>query len=511
MWDLPQTAASLTFAGVSGFILLWDVLLAGQIAQARRQARDFLAITALCGLFVAPAAVIALASSSADTGRTVAWVSWAWPATLGLFAVQSFLALRRGLVTSLISAPILALNLLLFGASLARYATVFWPGAPPTLLGLEVARSGTIGLFWDTSALWSPFAIQLPLLAPAYPARWRLSKTLRACLAIGAAAWSLVTIAQYPSAVRAVASFDDLTSEPQRERPRGDLMLGLRILPVLRGPPAAAALVRDLQVADTVGAEILSVVVTQDGGSPRALDSLASALEGLRRDSVLLVVSLGYGPRDAARLAASALAYRDRRLALVDQVVRRLRPDVLVPAADPFDAGRRVLGDVPLAWWTDFHTRAGQSVHRLRPRTRVVATASAFSTGDSLFYAWAAQSPQIDLLGLSFAATYRGGASMAARERTAERWMTGNTKAHWVVSVRTFPYVFGEAAQRSAIAGTFAWASRQPRVHAVIVDGAGDYDMLSGLRRANGVLRPAVGTLARARQALHEGARGSKE
>ena len=48
MWDLPQTAATFSFLGVSGFILLWDVLLAGQIAQARRQARDFLAITALC-------------------------------------------------------------------------------------------------------------------------------------------------------------------------------------------------------------------------------------------------------------------------------------------------------------------------------------------------------------------------------------------------------------------------------------------------------------------------------
>jgi hypothetical protein len=53
--------------------------------------------------------------------------------------------------------------------------------------------------------------------------------------------------------------------------------------------------------------------------------------------------------------------------------------------------------------------------------------------------------------------------------------------------------------------GTFAWASRHPRVTAVILDGAGDYDMLAGLQRADGAMRPAVATLARARQALQEG------
>ena len=120
VWDVPRDAATLAFAGVSAFILLWDVLLAGQIAQARRQAKDFLALTALCALFVAPAALIALAAPSAWTGRPVALVVWVWPATLGLFAVQSGLAFSRGLVTSLISAPIFAFNVLLFLASVAR-------------------------------------------------------------------------------------------------------------------------------------------------------------------------------------------------------------------------------------------------------------------------------------------------------------------------------------------------------------------------------------------------------
>jgi hypothetical protein len=501
---MPRDAAILTFGGVSVFILLWDVLLAGQIAQARRQARDFLAVTALCALFVAPAAVIALASPSAITGRTVSPVTWLWPATLGLFVLQSALALRRGLVTSLISAPILGLNVVLFGAAVARSLTSTWPDAPPALLGLDAAHASTMGLVWHRSALWSPLAVQLPLLAPAYPARWRVSKTLRACLAIGAAAWTLLTVVEYPSGVRAVATFASLSGAPLQERPQRDLALGLRILPALNGPPPAAALQRDLLLADSLGASILSVVITPDGTSGPALDSLASALAGLRRDSVVLAIAIGYERDDGRRFLLSPAAYRDRRLDLVDRVMRRVRPDVLLPAVDPLEAGRQALGSVSVAWWTDYHARAADLAHRLRPRTLVGATVSAFTPEDSTFHRWALGTPGIDFVGLSLAPTFRGGGSLAARLRAAERWMIGQVKPHWVVSVRAYPYVFGEAAQQSALVGSFAWASRQPRVVAVIVDGAGDYDMLTGLQRADGNFRPAVATLARAQRALIE-------
>ena len=505
MWDVPQDAVTLTFAGVSAFVLVWDVWLAGQIAQARRQAKDFLAITALCGLFVAPAAVIALAQSSAYTGRTVALVTWVWPATLGLFVVQSSLAFSRRLVTSLISAPILVFNLLLFVAAVARYTTTRWAGAPAVLLGVEVAHTSTMGLVWQQAALWSPLVVQLPLLVPAYPARWRVSKTLRACLALGAAAWTMVTIAEYPAAVRAVATFGSLTTEPLQERPRGDLALGVRILPDLRGPPSAVALERDLPLADSLGARILSVVVIPGAAGPLSLDSLAAALAPWRTDSVLLAVSLGWGRDDAARMADAPLSYRDRRLAAIDQVVRRLRPDLLVPAADPMDAGQRAPASVPLAWWTDYHTRAARLAHTLRPRTQVAVSIAAFTAGDSLRYNWAARAPGVDVIGFAFAPTFRGGGSLAARQRVAARWMDGNRKPHWVISVRAYPYVFGEDAQQSALLGTFSWASRQPRVRAVVIDAAGDYDVLTGLQRADGQFRPAVLSLARAQRALQEG------
>ena len=52
---LPRDWLSLSWYAFSALALLWDVFLAGQIAQARRQSRVFLGITALCGLFIVPA------------------------------------------------------------------------------------------------------------------------------------------------------------------------------------------------------------------------------------------------------------------------------------------------------------------------------------------------------------------------------------------------------------------------------------------------------------------------
>ena len=66
-----------------------------------------------------------------------------------------------------------------------------------------------------------------------------------------------------------------------------------------------------------------------------SLDSLNAALAPLRSDSVLLAVSLDFDRNDGERYRQSPLAYRDRRLAALDRVVRRLRPDILLPAAAP--------------------------------------------------------------------------------------------------------------------------------------------------------------------------------
>jgi hypothetical protein len=84
-----------------------------------------------------------------------------------------------------------------------------------------------------------------------------------------------------------------------------------------------------------------------------------------------------------------------------------------------------------------------------------------------------------------------GGASLSARLRLADRWMRRSTKEQWIFSARAFPRTFGEGNQERAIWGIVAWATSQAKVRAVIVDGAGDYEAVVGLRAPGGRLRPA--------------------
>jgi hypothetical protein len=502
--ELPHTVAALTWLTASAFILLWNILLAGQIAQARGQSRAFIAVTALCGLFVAPGVLVAIAAPNPITGRAIHLVGWLWPVTLALFVIQGALAVRRRLVSSFLAIPILASNVVLFLVASVRFASQYTSDIPAPISGITAAHASVLGLVWGREALWSPLALQLPLLVPAFPARWRLSKTLRALLSASAAVTALLVAIEYAPGTRAVATFGQFAGAPLQERPQGDLGFGLRILPTLRGAPASVALQRDLPLADSLGVSVVLVRVTPSGARALPLDSLNVSLAPLRTDSVLLAVSLGFDRQDRQRYAASPADYRDRRLAALEQVMRRLRPDVLMPATDLLEEGQLAVGDIGTGWWTEYLTAAARSAHELRPRTRVATTVSAFTTADSALYAWAVRSPDIDLVGFSFSASFGGGASLAARHRVAQRWMLEAQKPHWVFAARAYPWVFGERSQELAMLGSLTWATRQPRIQVVVFDGAGDYDALTGLRTSGGRLRPAVASLDRARRALEE-------
>jgi hypothetical protein len=64
--------------------------------------------------------------------------------------------------------------------------------------------------------------------------------------------------------------------------------------------------------------------------------------------------------------------------------------------------------------------------------------------------------------------------------------------------------VHGEKSQELALWGVLAWATSQPQIKGLVVNQAGDYDVLSGLRSANGRYRSAVGALIRAEKGLAE-------
>jgi hypothetical protein len=246
-------------------------------------------------------------------------------------------------------------------------------------------------------------------------------------------------------------------------------------------------------------------VIDPSGARAAALDSLARSLEEERRDSVLLIVAVGYDRRDAEAYRASPRAYMRTRLAAVDRIVRRLRPDIILPARDPYAEGTRLLGRVPLGWWQEYLRTAAANTRKVSNRVRIGVSASSFVGDDSLLYAWANRSDApVDVVGFSFYPSYDGGGSLRARLHVADRWMRRSTKPNWVFSSGAYPVTHGETSQARALWGTLSWATSHDAVKGLVVESAGDYDTLTGLRAPSGRIRPALATLERAVAAIAE-------
>ena len=492
------------FYAASALVLLWDVFLAGQIAQLRRAPRFFRGVTALGGLLIAPATLVAVTSASILNGRAIHVIAWVWPLTLAIFALQAAYAVGRRLVTPFIGLPIAAYDIIVAASAFVRYEAYSGQDPSAGALAIAAAQSSALGLMIGRVALFSPFAVQLPFLAPAYPARWRVSATVRGTLAILALGFAIVFVAQLPSGVVAVRSYASYSLERLQERPRGDFTIGLRVLPPLTDAPPPLALRSDMALVDSVGLGAIAVVIDPSGARLAALDSLARSLEEDRRDSVLLIVSVGYDRNAREAFRASPAAHMRARLAAVDRIVRRLRPDIILPARDPYTEGTRAMGRVPLVWWEEFLRQAAANTRRVSNRVRVGVAASAFIGADSSLYAWASRpgSP-IDVVAFSFYPSYDGGGSLSARLHVADRWMRNATKSHWVFA-GAFPVTHGESSQARALWGTLAWATSHEPVKGLIVESAGDYDAATGLRAPGGRVRPALATLERAVAAMAE-------
>lgn len=495
----------LAYLAMNALALVWDLQIAVRVVQSRRGTTTFRAVTALAALLVVPGLLIALAASTNPSGRAVWAVEWLWPALLFLCVIQAMLALVRHADAPLVGLPWATFNTVLLAAAVARFATTLVQDPAPTVLAASGAHAGAVAFLVGREALFTPLALQVPILAPPFPGHSRLGRGIRSLLGV----WAVLTIvlvgAEYPGAVYAAASWAPFGADRLQARPAGDLAVGIRILPKLSGPPTSLAVREDLALADSIGGNAIAILLEPRAASARTLDALAALLEPRRRDSTRIVVMIGYGAEEARAWRENEAAVLRRRLAVVEEVTRRLRPDVLFPAHDPLTAGVRTLGDVPARWWRAYLREAAATAHRVRPRTRVGVSVSAFTAADSALYTWASQpGTPIDVLGLSILPSYGGGASVAARLRAAERWMSASRKPHWVIARGAYPRLWGERNQERALWGTLAWATRQPLVRGFIVDGAGDYEAITGLRAPGGRLRSAVDMLARARRALWE-------
>ncbi len=499
-----NTVIPLAHFALSFVIIVWDIVLAGRIAQLRQASRSFAAMSGLAALLVLPAAILQLATSTVVTGRAVVAVDWIWPAALVLFAVQAVYALVWRLVNPTWGVPIAAYDIVVAIVGLVRYSMAHGMPIPDFLLVLMAAQSNALAFLDGPAALASPFFLMVPMVSPAFPALRPLTASFRFVLSLMAVGWLVVVTINLPAAATAVRSYDAHAGERLTER-NGNFAVGVKLLPDAANPPPPAAIVNDIALADTLGVAVVKVIVVPDA-SNRVLDSLSHSLDQLQRDSVLLIVSLGYRGDLMPELRHARLN-EAQRLAAIPRIVRHLDPDVLLPAEDPYGEGARLLGRLSVQRWTDYITRAAQAGRRVNPRLRIGVSISAFDSRDSALYAWAAApgSP-VDIVGFSLYPTRDGAAALDASTRAADRWMQimPPAKDHWIFATGGFPLGHGERSQEEVIWDAMSWATAHTAIKGLVVHETGDYGKSMGLVAPNGRRRPATYALMRALRALRE-------
>ena len=494
------------YLALSIAMIAWDILMAGRIANLRRTPRRFQMITGIGGLLIVPALVVAYTSQSLLYGRAIILVDWLWPFTAILFVVQTVYALFRRLVTPLLGLPLLVYNLVIATVAVTKF--VIMRGGSPADFGLmlNAAQASMLGTyFFGTPALWNAIYIQVPLFAPSLPARWSFTRLARVAVAGSAIAMTALVLVELPGAYAAIRTYALHANDQLQEHPDGDFRIGLKIFPDLRSGPPPLAIRYDLELADTLDVDAISVVIDPEAARGLALDSLARSIEQARADSTLLIVALGYPKKGEEEFRQSREAYTVARLKDIDRIARRLKPDYLIPAVDPLEEGTRILGETSPQYWIDYFSRASRVAHYIFPRIKVGVPISSYGTRDSTLYAWAARpgSP-IDVIGFSLFPDFDGAKWLNTYLSVAQRWMQQfpKPKEHWVFAAGGYPLAHGEENQRRWIWGVLAWATAQTPIKGLVVYEGGDYNSVRGLRAPGGRLRPATDAILRAEKGL---------
>ncbi len=497
----------------NGVVVIWDVVLTGRMAQVRTLPRPFVFLTGLAGFLLVPALVIHLATSDAVTGRSVTAVDWLWPVTVVLFALQAIYAGARRLVNPFVGFFVALYDIIVASDAVLRFVASRGTPLPGAALVVLAATSSAFAfLSVSPTIIASPLFFFVPMTAPAYPALRPSAATFRVFLALVAFGWIVVILSRVFPADQAVNSYGahDSRREKLQERPANDFDIGLKLFPDLEGGPPPVAIANDIALADSIGVTVVSVTVVPEAMDRAALDSLAHTLDELRSDSTQLIVTMGYHS-GLIPLPGRNFSER-RRLAAIGPIVRHLRPDILIPAKDPYTAGSAAAGVRPPQFWETYLTRAAAEAHRVDRRVRIGVAASLYESRDSALYAWAASpSSPVDVVGFTLYPSPSGVIPLDAARGAADRWMveSRSTKDHWVFAVGGFPEAHGEASQERAVWSALAWATSRPAIKGLIVAEAGDYGSIRGVRAADGHLRRVAFAIMRAIKGLRETATDS--
>ena len=495
------------YLALSLIILIWDVVLAGRIAQLNQAPRPFATVSGLAGLLVLPAVLIRIATSTFITGRAVVAVDWIWPLIVVLFAVQAIYAVWRRLVNYLWGIPILVYDVLIALVEMVRLGVAHGSPLAGTFAGLLTAETSTLAqIIASPIAVTTPFFFLVPMISPAFPALRRTTAAFRAFVMVNAVAWVvLIAVVGTGHALQAGEALREHATDQIHERPNGDFRVGLKMFPDIANIPSGAAVTNDLALADSLGVRAVAVVI-DPAASKLAIDSVGRILDGLD-DSITVIVALGYRGILVPELGRVPLDEAGR-LATIDNVIRRLHPDILIPAEDPMAVGSRLVGRLPAARWEEYFTAAARKAKSLDSNVRVGLSISSYGTADSVLYAWAARhdSP-IDVLGFSLFPDETGLRDIEKSfESAADRWMKTmpSRKDHWVFAAGGFPLNSGEETQERIIWQALSWATGHAAIKGLVVYEASDYAQARGLRAPSGRLRAAATAVRRAVRGLKE-------
>src|SRR3954469_4716810 len=112
---------------LTAIILIWDIVLAGRIAQHSQAPKVFQTMAGVAALLVLPGLLLTLATSTIITGRAVVPMDWVWPAVLVLFAVQAGCAVLRGGVDWRGGTPIIRYYIVIAAIGVVRFMSAHGP------------------------------------------------------------------------------------------------------------------------------------------------------------------------------------------------------------------------------------------------------------------------------------------------------------------------------------------------------------------------------------------------
>ncbi|MBI5601093.1 MAG: hypothetical protein HY944_05965 [Gemmatimonadetes bacterium] len=480
-WSLPAALGAAALA-----LIAWNFGHGARLAAHPSVGRPLRVLSGLGAFLFLPAILIAFLAPSAPGARVLGPLVWLWPlVTLGV-VVQAAWALHRGSASLLITTPITVFDALVAWVAASRWVDGMGGALPEWTHAPGMAVSTLAAAVFGTSVFPWGAALLMPVLAPATPARSRASRTARALMAIGCTTALAMTVLALPGANSALIETRALLPAPVEVPARGEFAIGVRLFGTLTGPPSASTARHELALADSLGVTALHLVLAAGGASASALDSVARSIES-RRDSLLLIVTL---PLSGSRAVADD-AQRQRHAALIERAVRRLRPDVLVPA-ERVTTG---FGAPTIEEWKRFYESAATTARRADRRVSVALATDASTAVDSALTDWVMQggSP-VRAVALSVQDRGAEPARLVRALNALARWasLARVVPDAWILGVPTAPAVTGEVVQQRLVGYTLAWGAAHPWVRGVIAGDAADVTAPMGLRTAAGRARRAL-------------------